>query len=311
MNDVNCGRDYSFVFRERTDDSQVGRILRGSIDMHVHFDPEPGAFRRKNALETALAAQEMGLRGIVLKNHNYMTAPLASLVSELVPDIAVWGSICLDYECGGLNAYAVETAAKLGAKVVWLPCLCSTNSKTLVARRVGIDVGGDGISILGEHGRLVPEVVEILRIIKDYDMVLATGHISAREIIAVVDKAKQLGVVKMMVTHAMSSFLSESILSPDERQMLAKEGVLMEHTAFEISPTIVRANPADVAAAIKSEGPRNCIMSTDLGDWSNPPVAEGMRMFISSMIKCGLSEEDITYMVNLNPARLMGLQPEH
>lgn len=309
MNDFNCGREYSFAFRERTDDSQIGRIVRGSIDMHLHFDREVGVSRRQDALETALAAREMGLRGIVLKNHNSPTALLANLVSRLVPDIAVIGSICLEYEVGGLNAHAVETTAKLGAKVVWLPCLCSTNSRALVARRVGIDVGGDGISVLGANGKLVPEAVDVLKVIKDYDMVLATGHISPREIFAVVDKAKQLGVAKIVVTHAMFDFISEHILAPDDRQMLAKEGVLIEHTALEIWPGLAleSASSAEVAAAIKSEGPSNCIMSTDFGEIHTPTQAEGMRMFISSMLKFGLSEEDITHMVKLNPARLLGL----
>lgn len=309
MVEVHHAREYRLEFRERTDDSQIGKILRGSIDTHVHFGPDILP-RRYNALETALIARDMGIRGIVLKNHNYPTAHLTSLVSELVPDIAVFGGICLEYECGGLNAHAVETAAKLGAKVVWMPVFCSTNSIALVARNLGVDIKGDGISILGTNGKLVPEVVDILKIIKDYDMVLATGHISAREILALVEKAKQWGVAKIVVTHAMSDFLSESILKPEERQMLAREGVLIEHCAWQISPTGGRADPADVAAAIKNEGPSNCIMSTDSGGIAHPNVAEGMRMFISAMLRCGLSEEDITSMVKLNPARLLGLEFE-
>jgi hypothetical protein len=229
------------------------------------------------------------------------------LVSELVPDIAVFGGICLEYGCGGLNAHAVETAAKLGAKVVWMPVFCSANSIALVARQLGVKIKGDGISIIGTNGKLVPEAVDILQIVKDYDMVLATGHISSREIFALADKAKQLGVAKMVVTHAMSNFLSESILKPEERQMLAKEGVLIEHCVWQISPTGGRTDPADVATAIKNEGPGNCVMSTDFGGIAHPNVPEGMRMFISAMLKCGLSEEDITTMIKLTPARLLGL----
>lgn len=310
MANVSDTREYTLALRPRTDDSQVGKILKGSISMHVHFDPEPDSPKRLNALETALTAREMGLRGIVLKNHSYPTPPLASLISELVPGIAVFGSICLDYEVGGLNAHAVEAAAKLGAKVVWMPVFSARNSRALVTRLLGIDVKGDGISVLGEDGKIVPEVVDILKIIKAYDMVLATGHISRREILALVDKAKQQGIKKMIVTHVMSNFLSESILKPEEREMLAKEGVFMEHTAWEISPAGGRVNPIDTAAAIEKEGPSNCIMSSDLAQIENPSVAEGMRLFIGSMLSCGLSRKDITYMVKVNPAQLLGLKPE-
>ena len=43
------------------------------------------------------------------------------MVSKLVPEVNVFGSICLDYEVGGLNSYALEASAKLGARVVWMP----------------------------------------------------------------------------------------------------------------------------------------------------------------------------------------------
>jgi hypothetical protein len=292
---------------EKIDTSVIGSLLRGSIDMHVHFGPDPNLPKRYNALETATIARQMGLKGIVLKNISYPTAPLASLVSELVPDIAVLGSFCLEYECGGLNVHGVETAAKLGTKVIWLPVFTAANSRALVARLTGLDLKGDGISILGTNGKLVSEIIDILKIIKDYDMVLATGHVSAPEVLAVVDKSKQLGLSKIVVTHPMSPYVGKSLLKAEEREMLAHEGVIIEHTAYEISPTGGTTAPEHVAAAIKNEGAQNCIMSTDFGAIPHPTVAEGMRMFISAMLKCGLSKEDITHMVKTNPARLLGI----
>lgn len=310
MNNTIYTNKYNLEFSERPDDSKIGKLVKGAIDMHVHFAPEPGVSRHKNALETALTARELGLGGIVLKNRLYQTTPLAELVSQLVPGIAIFGAICLDYEGGGLSAIAVDTAAKMGAKVLWLPVFSAANSKFLVERKTGISIPGDGISILAKDGTLLPELIDILKVVKDYNMVLATGHISAPEILAVVEKARQLAIDKIVVTHAMSDYISEKILTPDERQSLAKAGVFIEHTAWEISPTGGRANPAEIVTAIKSEGPTNCIMSSDFGGPPHPSVAEGMRMFISTMLKNGLSVEDITSMVKLNPARLLGLDPE-
>jgi hypothetical protein len=262
---------------------------------------------RYNALETAIAARDAGLRALVLKNHSYTTTPLANLVSDLVPGIEVFGGICLEYECGGLNSHAVEAEAKLGGKVVWMPVFSAKNSRALVNQRMGLNLRDEGISILDTNGKLLPEVDEILKIIQEYDMTLATGHISSQEIIALVERAKQLNVTKIVVTHAMNGLISETILTLEERQMLAKEGVLMEHTAVEIMPTAMGVNPADVVASIKSEGPRNCIMATDLGRMPHVTVGEGMRMFISTMLNYGLNEEEINYMVKVNPSRLLGL----
>ena len=310
MNNTGYVNKYNLEFSERPDDSKIGKLVTGSIDMHVHFAPEPGVSRHKNALETALTARALGLGGIVLKNRLYQTAPLAELVSQLVPGIAVFGAICLDYECGGLSVLAVESAAKMGAKILWLPVFSAANSKFLVERKTGVSIPGDGISILAEDGTLLPVVIDILKVVKDNDMALAMGHISAREILVVVEKARQLGIDKIIVTHAMSDYISEEILGERDRLELASDGVFIEHTAGEISPTGGRKDPAEVVAAIKGEGPVNCIMSSDFGGPAHPSAGEGIRLFISTMLKYGLSPEDITRMAKLNPARLLGLEPE-
>jgi hypothetical protein len=310
MSELSSAREYNLRYCQKLDDTLIGRMLRGSIDTHLHFAPAPFVAWRCNALETAIAARDAGLRAIVLKNHSYTTTPLANLVSELVPGVEVFGGICLEYECGGLNSHAVEAEAKLGGKIVWMPVFSSKNSRAIVNCHMGLNLRDEGISILDTNGKLLPEVDEILKIIQEYDMALATGHISSREIVTLVDRAKQLNVTKIVVTHAMNDFISETILSLEERQMLAKEGVLMEHTAVEIMPTAMGVDPADVAASIKKEGPRNCIMATDLGRIPHVTVGEGMRMFISTMLKHGLNEEEINYMVKKNPSRLLGLKLE-
>lgn len=270
-----------------------------------------GLSRRYNAIETALIAREAGIRAIVLKNHMYPTGALAQLVSELVPGIQVIGSLCMEYSVGGLNFRAVASEAELGSKIVWMPVFSSANSLKIMRERQGLQLKGEGLSLLDVNNRLVPEVDEILRVIKYYNMVLATGHISAKETMAVVDRAKQLGVQKILITHPTVDFVSASIPSEDERKTLIKEGSIIEYCAWEVWPTTGFPNrvisPAKVAESIKSDGPQNCILSTDAGAGAHPNLVEGMRMFISAMLKCGLNEDDITCMVKRNPANLLDL----
>ena len=306
MSENDYSREYNLGFHKEPDDSLAGRILRGSIDMHVHCQPDLLP-RRQNAVAEVMMAREMGLRGLVFKNPCYPTMPLADLASRLVPGIAVFGGICLEYECGGLNPYAVETAAKLGAKVVWMPTFSSANSINLVNRLVKLGIKGEGLSILEKDGKIVSEVIDILRIIKDHEMVLATGHISARETIELVEKAKQIGITKILVTHAWFPILMESILTPEERKMLATEGVMIEYTLAQISPIGQGLNPKQIMDSIYNEGVANCIMSTDSGLALQSPAAESMRLFISNMLWCGMGEEEITQMVKTNPARLLGI----
>ncbi len=157
------------------------------------------------ALQIALQAKEVGMRGIVLKSHDYPTAPVAHTVNQVVHDNAVLGSISLDLEVGGLNTHALEASAKIGAKVVWMPTFTSANDM----RETGRDEK-EGITILDAEGKLLPSVKNILDIVKSYRMVLATGHISVAEAFALVDEARRKGLPKVVITHPLLERLGGS-----------------------------------------------------------------------------------------------------
>ena len=60
-------------------------LVKGSIDMHVHFIPNPMIAGRIDAWDTAKAAAQMRMRAIVLKSTLFPSEPLADLVGRLVP----------------------------------------------------------------------------------------------------------------------------------------------------------------------------------------------------------------------------------
>ena len=62
---------------------------------------------------------------------------LADIINQLVPEVKVFGAICLDYEIGGLNIHALETSAKMGAKMVWMPIHSSLNSRANMRKLPG------------------------------------------------------------------------------------------------------------------------------------------------------------------------------
>ncbi len=298
-------RDYSLQLPQKQDDSVVGRLLHGAFDMHVHFEPEAWMTRRFDALETALHAREMGLGGFVLKNRTYCTQPVALLVRRLVPGIDVFGSLTLDAEVGGLNYRAVKAAAEIGTKVLWLPVFYSANSMPVVQRLFNLSLGGDTISVVDDAGRLLPVIDDILKVVKDHSMVLCTGHISPKEVRAVADRCIAMGIRKVIVTHAMSEFVCEQFLSAEEMQDLAKSGITIEYCAQAVSPTSERRDPALFVEAIRAQGPENCILTTDFGGTPHPTIAEGLRMFIATLIRRGLTPQDIELMVKTNPRRLL------
>ena len=281
----------------------IDTLVKDSIDMHIHAGPHLDP--RPDALRVTLDAQEAGMRAIVLKSRSYPTAPVASIVGLTAHDIAVFGSLCLNFEVGGLNPHAVELSAKLGAKVVWMPTFSAANHfKTN-------EQSGEGISILDGRGRILPVVREILEIIKAWDMVLATGHLNKPEIFALVADARQMRLSKIVITHVMEPVTSLTI---EEQKRLASKGAIIEHIVVPCMPYFALRRhkvgcpePGEIAAAIKAVGADHVLMSTDMGHSDGPRPVEGMRTFVALMLGCGLSEEEVKLMVQTIPARLLGL----
>jgi hypothetical protein len=280
-------------------------VLSGSIDMHFH--PGPDAFKcRVDALEAANQARQAGMKGFVIKNHSYPTAPIAMMVNQLVPDFTAFGSICLDYEMGGLNVHAVEYAARSGARVVWMPTFSSANSRSKM-RELGLPLEGEGFSILDSKEQLAPQIHQILPIIKQHDMVLASGHMSPVETFALEKEARGLGINKFVVTHPLDHEFFSQAFSKNDLVLLAKNGAFIEFTLIALLTWEFRHDPAEMVDVIKTVGAEQCIMSTDLGQIWNPRPVEGLRMFIVTLVKCGVTEDEINLMIKTNPAKLLGL----
>jgi hypothetical protein len=48
-------------------------------------------------------------------------------------------------------------------------------------------------------------------------------------------------------------------------------------------------------------------MSTDSGQWLNPPAAQQMGIYIKEALKHGVPAEDVRKMVNENPKKILGI----
>lgn len=279
--------------------SNADRLVEGAVDIHVHFAPDPKVERRGSAIEIAKQAAEMGMQALVLKSHEYPTQPVAYTVSQIVSDITLIGGIALDYEVGGLNPTAVEATANMGGRVVWMP--------TYSAQADRLHKGSSGgIVLLDDNGKLLPEVYEILEVVKAYDMVIATGHVSTRECIALVFEAKNLGINRVVVTHGTTSAFWTG-MTPEDMKTMAGMGAYVEHCLHVMMPMTYRMPPQDLVEVIRTIGTENCIISTDFGQDFHPMPAEGLRMGIATLLKAGLDEVELGMLVKDNPARLLGL----
>ena len=131
-------------------------------------------------------------------------------------------------------------------------------------------------------------------------MTLATGHLGRLEIFELVKTAREMGTQRVLVTHA--EFPSQN-LTADEQVQLADMGAFIEHC---FTTMYTGKAPWDAALeAIRKVGPERCVLSTDLGQKINPPVADGFAMFAQKLLDDGFTVEQVRRMTATNPAALL------
>ena len=270
---------------------QIEEILRGSYDLHVHAAPDASQQRRMDALEVARCAYEAEMGGFVLKSHDYNTAPLTYALNQMYPGLSVFGAITLNRSVGGINPDAVQVAADLGAQVVWMP----THSADF--RLQG--QGREGIRVADDSGSLCRGVNEVLEIVAASDLTLASGHISPSEAIALFEQAKEMGVQRMIATHP------DGVATLEEQRKMIALGAYPEYTFLACMPAHGRRTPQELVEIIRSLGVGNCIVTTDFGQWQNPPPAEGVRMAIAALLDAGMTSDEVTALVKGNTAQLV------
>ena len=294
--------------KSKVSEKRAKELLKGAIDFHIHTGPDIYP-RLVNDIEVARQAKKAGMRAVLIKNHATITADRAQM-AQFVTGFPVFGGVALNWHVGGLNKYAVECAAKMGAKQVWMPTTHTANYLKYVdhvpmfAKAMPKDV--KGITILNKAGAPVAEIAPILEVIAKNDMILATGHLSPSEGIALIREAKKAGVGKIVVTHPVASFVNYS--ADQMREALNAGATYLEHVFNDCTPQVADPlPPSALGEAIKAIGPEYCIMSTDSGQVVNPPPVKVMTRYIQEMLEYGFSEKAIKVMTAKNPARILGL----
>jgi Family of unknown function (DUF6282) len=287
-------------------------LLQGAVDIHIHHGPDLYP-RIQDAFELAQDAKAAGMRGVCLKTHNFPTAPMALLARKHVPGIDIFGSITCNLEVGGVNPSAVEAAIKYEARQIWLPTIDSTNH-ALVTGSVGQH--GRGLTIKGglsdyarkkprlflldDEGNLAPALHEIFSMVADADIILNLGHISFKEMTAVVPAAQRSGVKRIICDHPFFSCLSLG-----QQSELADQGVWINFTAGELLPRWWRVSVADFAAAIRNVGVPRAVVSSDCGQLHNPPMVEALRITCQLLLEEDFTADEIKRLLHHNPAELL------
>lgn len=277
--------------------------LQGIVDIHVHSDPD-ALPRKLDALDTARLAKQAGVRAIVLKNHWAPTVQLAYTVAKVVSGIQVFGGIAMNRSVGGVNPEAVKQAAAFtGSKlrIVWMPTFDAENN-------VRFNKQSAPYVSVSRDGHLLPETLEVLKLIAQEKLVLATGHSSAAEDLMLIREGKRLGITQIVVTHPLYAPVHMTV---PEMQEAARMGAYLElcgNAVLPTQPADSRTPIDDYVRTIRAVGADHIILSGDFGQAVNPPHPDAWKQLLDIMRKAGVSNVDLDVMAKKNPAKLLGLE---
>jgi hypothetical protein len=282
-------------------DATARRDLRGTIDIHVHADPD-NVPRSLDGLEAARFAKDNGMRAIVLKSHFDPTAGLALLARKAAPGVEVFGGIDLNLPVGGMNPHAVEHMARVNGgwgRFVWMSTFDAENQV-----RSSKSPGAPFVRV-SQNGVLLPETKAVIAAIAKHKLVLASGHVSAQEALMMFEEGRRLGIRGMVATHGMSAPTS---LTVEQARRAGELGAFIEFTSGTLATPNAQAKIDRLASDIRKVGVEHAILSSDLGQAGNPLPADGFAAYLSALRRSGFTDQELDRMAKENPARLLALE---
>lgn len=287
-------------------DNLIKKYIRKSYDLHFHIGPEIIPRKFNNLLD--LDKSEINkIRGIALKNHFYPTTPLVYQFSNKLK-LDYIGGLVLNNFVGGLNAESIYASALISKKpiIVWLPTINAEN----FLKNSEFEIPGEWVNkinfITRKSSQIKPvkllenKVIQVLQTIKNCKSILATSHISAKETINIVDLAIKLNIKKIIITHPIYQRIDMKI---EDQINLSKKGCLIElcYSMYSIDKISIQK----IAYQIKKIGPKNIILSSDVGQKFSPTPSEALFKFAKLLLKSGINIDMLFQMLVTNSNKLV------
>lgn len=249
-------------------------LIDDVTDLHVHGAP---SLVERNATDADTVAMnaEVGVSLSVLKAHEGSTAERATLCGP-----GVLGGIVLNSPVGGANPDAVEVAARLGARMVWMPTV-SAPAHLLAADspelRVHRGMRFRQVDVVSDD-RLLDEWHDVLDVVVEHDLVLASGHLTCGEALVLFREAKHRGVQRLLFTHPVLPFLNWDPSAVGELKQL---GV---HLELSILPDILVDGRGPVSHDLVDVYPDELLVfGGDMGHADHPTLPEVLPAWIGEL----------------------------
>jgi hypothetical protein len=276
------------------------RLLKGALDLHFHMNPwAPDRPTNGGSIAEVQMARASGLRGLVIKDKDEPTAPLAYHLRQISPDIELYGGFVLNLANGGVNPHGVEFMATRirgePGRIVWMPA--GDGEKEV---RESKNPNRPFVAV-SRNGELLPEVKQVISLVAKHGLVIASGHIAAEEALMVFREAKRQGVQHMIATHA---FDLAGKMTVEQMQQAVQLGAFIE---FDFRNRLEGGR----TDAIRKVGPQFSFISEF---WTKPNIPreyggfDGVGAFAEAMRARGFTDRELDLMFKENPAKALGLK---
>jgi hypothetical protein len=306
-------------------EDRIRELLKGAIDLHVHCDPS-FMFRHGDALDFTNDAIAAGMRAICVKDHHFGTAPAAFIANKhRIPGngpFDCFSSLCLNHSAGGLSLYVLEMNLRFGIKQVYFPTISDRTPMRPMKNVPKSDNPGEFLPVrikppketplyvLDESGEVRKEALECIELIRDYGVILSTGHLDYEEAYKVVKAAAGMGCKKILLTHFDAP---EVLFDKDDRKRSIDEMKEIQALAdcfveYTYAMTVNGASTMEYQLkAMDFFGVDRVCLGTDSGSKNYPPLIPCWEGMLKALIAHGYSDGQIAAMCSLNQRELLGL----
>lgn len=276
-------------------------MISGVADLHVHGAPSLVA-RHGLDHEVVGAHGSVGVDFAVLKAHEGSTVERAILAAQrgATDGVEVVGGVVLNSPVGGANPDAVEVAAQLGGRVVWMPTVSAPAHIASAANpelSVHKGLAFRRVQVLAADGSLLPAWHEVLDVVAAHDLVLASGHLTCAEALVLFRAARAAGVSRMLLNHPKMPFLQ---WDDDAVPELARLGVVLE---LGILPDILTDGPG--STTLGEVYPHDLLaFGGDLGHAHYPTMEQALPGWLADLQR-SVGESDAQFIMTTAGRRLV------
>lgn len=277
------------------------------IDVHYHAGPD-AFLRRHGVMETGRCYGSLN-GWVVLKNHLGCTAAQAWEARQ--EGLPVSGSVVLNEISGGIDFRVVQRSicqhgdsdARL---IVHLPTVTGRTHHSRLKRKSGHWIL-DKYPILpltvSHEGKLSAQTLDVMRMAKDYPIVISTGHADGHEVRLLIDAAVQLDVPRLMLNQP-----ANPLTGLDANALLDLVNAPMVYTEQTALTYLLGYQSWEDFTNVMRDLPR-VVYSSDLGQTSQPGIEhwrEGSLLWFQHM---ALGNERVREVTQVNARQLLHLEP--